>query len=99
METMFPQEQPNVLFDKHTIETPEQLRLDFAVAGIGSRFLALAVDTLIQIAVLVLVFIALAILGTARVLALRGEPAVWLLALAGVLFFLLFFGYFAICEI
>jgi uncharacterized RDD family membrane protein YckC len=104
METMFPQEPAQfgpakALFDQHTIETPEQLRLDFAVAGIGSRFLALAVDTLIQIAVLVLVFIALAILGTARVLALRGEPAVWLLALAGVLFFLLFFGYFAIFEI
>src|SRR5580704_14680592 len=104
METMFPQEPAQfgpakALFDQHTIETPEQLRLDFAVAGIGSRFLALAVDTLIQIAVLVLVFIALAILGTARVLALRGEPAVWLLALIGALFFLLFFGYFAIFEI
>src|ERR1700728_4001591 len=99
METMFPQEQRNLLFDKHTIETPEQLRLDFAVAGIGSRFLALAIDSLIQIAVVVLAVIALAVVGTTRLLALRGQSLVWLLAVIGVLFFLLFFGYFAIFEI
>src|ERR1035441_1763677 len=69
METMFPQEQSNLLFDKHTIETPEQLRLDFAVAGIGSRFLALAIDTLIQMAVVVLIFIILAAAASVRVLA------------------------------
>jgi uncharacterized RDD family membrane protein YckC len=99
METMFPQEQPNVLFDKHTIETPEQLRLDFAVAGIGSRFLALAIDTLIQIGIVVLVFIALAAFGSVRVFSIRGQSSVWLLAVTGVLFFLIFFGYFAIFEI
>src|ERR1700738_3451738 len=37
--------------DKLTIETPEQTALDFHVAGIGSRFIALALDTLVQIAV------------------------------------------------
>jgi uncharacterized RDD family membrane protein YckC len=99
METMFPQEQPNVLFDKHTIETPEQLRLDFAVAGIGSRFLALAIDTLIQIAIVVLVFIALAAFASVRVFSIRGQSSVWLMAVTGVLFFLIFFGYFAIFEI
>src|SRR5580658_364631 len=35
--------------DKLTIETPEQTLLEFEVAGIGSRFLALAYDTLLQI--------------------------------------------------
>jgi uncharacterized RDD family membrane protein YckC len=99
METMFPQEQRNLLFDKHTIETPEQLRLDFAVAGIGSRFLALAIDSLIQTAVAVLAIIVLAIVGISGALALRGQASVWLLAAIGVLFFLLFFGYFAIFEI
>ena len=34
--------------DKLTIETPEQTALDFHVAGIGSRFIALALDTLLQ---------------------------------------------------
>lgn len=96
---MFPQEQSNLLFDKHTIETPEQLRLDFAVAGIGSRFLALAIDTLIQMAVVVLIFIVLAAFASVRVLAFRGLPSVWLLAATSASFFLLFFGYFAIFEI
>src|SRR5271168_2768935 len=98
METMFPQgqnEHSNVLFDKHTIETPEQLRLDFAVAGIGSRFLALAIDSLIQMGVVVLVFIVLAAVGSVGLVAFRGLPSVWLLAVTGVIFFLLFFGYFA----
>jgi uncharacterized RDD family membrane protein YckC len=35
-------------FDKLTIETPEQTALELPLAGIGSRFLALAVDYLIQ---------------------------------------------------
>src|ERR1700738_5480603 len=37
--------------DKLTIETPEQTALDFHVAGIGSRFIALTLDTLVQTAV------------------------------------------------
>jgi len=99
---MFPHEQnerSNVLFDKHTIETPEQLRLDFAVAGIGSRFLALAIDSLIQIGVVVLIFIILAAFNSVFAFAIRGQSSVWLLAATSVLFFLLFFGYFAIFEI
>ncbi len=35
-------------FDKLTIETPEQTALELPLAGIGSRFLALVVDYLIQ---------------------------------------------------
>ena len=34
--------------DKLTIETPEQTALEFDIAGVGSRFLALALDTLIS---------------------------------------------------
>ena len=37
--------------DKLTIETPEQTSLEFPLAGVGSRFLAIALDTLLQIAV------------------------------------------------
>ena len=36
--------------DKLTIETPEQTALEFPLAGIGSRSLALAIDTLLQAA-------------------------------------------------
>src|SRR5579863_385706 len=94
METMLPQPDPaTVLFDKHTIETPEQLRLDFAVAGIGSRFLALAIDTLIQIAIMIASLIVIGVLG------LRWQPSVWVIASASAGFFLLFYGYFAFFEI
>ena len=36
--------------DHLVIDTPEQIPLEFPLAGIGSRFLALAVDTIIQVA-------------------------------------------------
>ncbi|HXX71199.1 MAG TPA: RDD family protein [Candidatus Acidoferrum sp.] len=50
--------------DKLTIETPEQTTLEFPLAGIGSRFLAIALDVLLQAAVICvvsIVFIAIAI--------------------------------------
>lgn len=34
--------------DLHQVITPENVELDYEIAGIGSRFLAIAVDTLIQ---------------------------------------------------
>ena len=36
------------MFDQHVIETPENISFDYQVAGIGSRFLAVFVDSLIQ---------------------------------------------------
>ena len=35
--------------EKLTIDTPEQIALEFPLAGAGSRFLALAIDTFVQI--------------------------------------------------
>jgi uncharacterized RDD family membrane protein YckC len=104
METMVPQpsgdaEPSAVLFDKHTIETPEQLRLDFPVAGIGSRFLALAIDTLIQLAAVIIGGIGFGlILSISRPASLRSSQ-IWIVAAAAFAFFLVFFGYFAIFEI
>ncbi len=37
-------------FERLTIETPEQIALELPLAGVGSRFLAIAVDTLLQVA-------------------------------------------------
>src|SRR5580692_6271401 len=51
--------------DKLTIETPEQTLLEFEVAGIGSRFLALAYDTLLQILVGIGLLIVFLIAGVA----------------------------------
>src|SRR5438105_4493993 len=51
--------------DRLIIETPEQIPLEFSLAGIGSRFLALAFDTLLQVlALFALSFIALLALGS-----------------------------------
>jgi uncharacterized RDD family membrane protein YckC len=82
--------------DNLVIETPEQIPLEFTLAGIGSRFLALALDTGIQI-------IGWAVLGGGVYAAeLRGlhKPVrgVWAAALAALLLFLLQSGYFAIFE-
>jgi len=82
--------------DNLVVETPEQIPLEFPLAGIGSRFLALALDTFFQI-------VGWAVLGgSAFALGLRGphKPAqgAWTAALIVLLLFLLQSGYFAIFE-
>ncbi|HVC00225.1 MAG TPA: RDD family protein [Candidatus Dormibacteraeota bacterium] len=82
--------------DKLTIETPEQTSLEFSLAGIGSRFLALATDTAIQIVfLLVLVTAAFSLIPVAR---LAGMLSLW--AIAGLIIgaFLIYEGYFAFFE-
>jgi uncharacterized RDD family membrane protein YckC len=84
--------------DKLTIETPEQTALDFAVAGIGSRFLAIAYDAIIQFLIGLIVgiggFMALAGISTAA-----PKAAVWGGAVLMLFYFLLYFGYYAMFEI
>jgi len=100
---MFPQPSPQPdaarLFDKHTIDTPEQLQLDYAVAGIGSRFLALLIDSLIQFAVVILVSIGFAVLAPAMRTAFAGLSGNWFVAAVIAFYFLLYYGYYAIFEI
>ena len=84
------------IMDNQVIETPEQIPLEFPLAGIGSRFLALALDTCFQIA-------AGAVLGgMAYALGLRGSQkpvqGAWTAALIVLLLFVLQSGYFAIFE-
>jgi uncharacterized RDD family membrane protein YckC len=87
---------PSVAADKISIETPEQTSLEFAIAGIGSRFLALAFDTLIQSVAIILIF---TISGLLIGSLFHGSfGATWTLALAILVVFILFFGYFAIFE-
>lgn len=84
--------------DKLTIETPEQTSLEFAVAGIGSRFLALALDTLIQILVgFVALFGGIFVIGL--ISAAMPKAGIWGAAILILFFFLLYFGYFALFEI
>jgi uncharacterized RDD family membrane protein YckC len=93
-----PDDPLGVFADKLTIETPEQTGLDFAVAGIGSRFLALAFDTMIQMGVAL-------VAGLGGGMLIRSLAAVypvattWAAGLLILFFFLLYFGYFALFEI
>ncbi|MGH9450114.1 MAG: RDD family protein [Terriglobia bacterium] len=83
--------------EKLSIETPEQVAIEFSLAGIGSRFLALAIDTL-------LMMLALAALGSVLFLVryytggAGAWPKTWLAALIVAMAFITFVGYFAIFE-
>src|SRR5467141_3307131 len=88
---------PGDFRDKLTIETPEQTALEFEIAGIGSRFLALALDTLIQILLGIGLLVIMVIAGVA--LPGWAKTGVWFVALIVLAYFVLYFGYFAIFEI
>jgi uncharacterized RDD family membrane protein YckC len=80
--------------EKLTIDTPEQIALEFPIAGAGSRFLAIAIDTLIQLAVLL--GLALVALAGAWIVAVGGTAVGnWITALLIVSGFLLYYGYYA----
>jgi uncharacterized RDD family membrane protein YckC len=83
--------------DKLTIDTPEQTALEFPLAGIGSRFVAMAIDTAIQLVAFFVLFIALAL----AIPAMRVFGAVtpqWVFAILIVAGFLIYYGYFAFFE-
>jgi uncharacterized RDD family membrane protein YckC len=84
--------------EKLTIETPEQIALEFPLAGVGSRGLALCIDTLIQVivALIVVVIVMLALPDLSRTW--MGAKN-WVTAIAWFLLFCLYWGYFAAFEI
>lgn len=83
--------------EKLSIDTPEQIDLEFSLATIGSRFLALALDTLLQvvIAAALLAVIALVRLATGP---FGSASAPWLLAILIIGWFTVYYGYYAIFE-
>src|ERR1700730_17224328 len=84
--------------DQLTIQTPEQTALDFAVAGIGSRFLALAYDVLIQSLIGIVVGIG-SIIAAAGIATLAPRAGIWAGAVLILFYFFLYFGYFPVFEI
>ncbi len=87
-----------------TVRTPESIAFHYELAGLGSRFLAIALDFIVQaiLAIAVLLLISLASLRAAEIgaaLRLNGtqiESAFF--ALAIILMFIIFFAYFVIFE-
>jgi uncharacterized RDD family membrane protein YckC len=88
---------PGDFRDKLTIETPEQTVLEFEIAGIGSRFLALAYDTLLQILIGIGLLFIMVIVGVALPDSLKS--GMWFLAIIVLAYFVLYFGYFTIFEV
>jgi uncharacterized RDD family membrane protein YckC len=84
------------------IDTPEQVALEMPIAGIGSRFMAIAVDTLLQIVLYLAAFFVLILVGPLVLGLMPGAglvgaaigPAVLVIAS-----FCVYWGYFAAFEI
>jgi len=88
------------LLDQLSIDTPEQIALELPLAGIGSRFLALALDTLLQAAA-VAVAVGLVLLVAQFTPALGGAGLVLAAvgpAIFGLFLFCVYWGYFAFFE-
>ncbi|MGA7842658.1 MAG: hypothetical protein WCA34_17185, partial [Candidatus Acidiferrales bacterium] len=86
---------PDRYSDKLTIETPEQTALEFPIAGVGSRFLAFGLDSMIQALVTAIVVIGLGF-GSAWIS--RIGPSIsrlWVVSVIVIFFFTVYYGYFA----
>jgi uncharacterized RDD family membrane protein YckC len=89
--------QPRSYGDQLNIDTPEQVGLEFTVAGIGSRFVAVLLDHLIQLGVLLVMLLASAFLfgALANRINIMGK---WFTAIFIALDFLVIWGYFTLFE-
>jgi uncharacterized RDD family membrane protein YckC len=83
--------------EKLNIDTPEQVALEFSLATVGSRFLALAVDSLIQFALTAALLLAVA-LGVWLSSTTVEAAGPWLMAMLVLGAFLVNFAYFAVFE-
>ncbi|HSM82430.1 MAG TPA: RDD family protein [Nodosilinea sp.] len=92
------------LFNTVTIRTPESVELEFVLAGVGSRAVALTLDYLGLGAGLVGLAIGYSVvlvrlLETETVLSIPSETVqLWITAIAALLAFALYIGYFALFE-
>jgi uncharacterized RDD family membrane protein YckC len=98
----FPDQSKDQTDDRIKIDTPEQISLEFPLAGIGSRFMGLAVDTLLQF----LLYLAgiFAMIGIAKYVSFLPSwfawlPQAWAPPLLVLFLFCIYWGYFAFFEI
>lgn len=78
------------------ILTPENVNLEYELAGLGSRFVALVIDHLIQLGMILLIVIGL-LIGRVDFSGFKSTGS-FLFALGIVLIFLIVFGYFVFFE-
>src|SRR2546422_8816241 len=81
------------------IESPERVQLHCALASIGNRFIACAIDHTIQILTVIVLVIIFAVITDVADLGSRLSSAPkWVIALLIILVFVLMSGYFAFFE-
>jgi len=83
------------------IETPERVQLEFALASIGNRFLAVAIDHFIQYLTIFFVawfFLSLSGTSVSDSERLFDEAPKWIIAVMILSLFLIFAGYFVVFE-
>ncbi len=82
--------------DKLIIDTPEQVHLEFLLAGIGSRFMAVFLDTLIEAAIYFVLF--LSTVFWASIAGSSKSSSIWWEAILTFVIFCINWGYYAIFE-
>ena len=81
--------------DQLSVETPEQIDINYQQAGIGSRFYAALIDTLI----LTLISLVGYYVNSESISALGDIFGKWLSALGGIVVFAMFWGYYMVFEV
>ena len=81
-----------------TIVTPEHVELTFELAGIGSRFVAILLDTLLQAAAPLALFLIFALTVRSLAFIRLAELSPWIMAVFALLLFSLWEGYFLFFE-
>jgi uncharacterized RDD family membrane protein YckC len=85
--------------DYLSIDTPENVAFGYDVAGIGSRFLAALVDTILILVLLIVVNLPLFLLAGVLSASLTDQISIWVFAVSGLISFALFWGYYIFFEI
>ena len=81
------------------IETPERVPLHFALASIGNRFIACAIDHTIQVlAIGLIVLTAVILMSFPMIQVVISNAPKWVLAIMIIMLFVIFAGYFAFFE-
>lgn len=90
------------LFNRVKYRTPESVEIEFTVAGIGNRAWALIIDYLILAATWVVFFLVWAFISAQLVdwwtETFGSATAVWLVAIAFIVSFVMYTGYFVFFE-
>jgi uncharacterized RDD family membrane protein YckC len=84
--------------DRYTVDTPENIEFAYDIAGIGSRFLAAIIDTVVIAVALALLAIVVGVAGARSGLARDAAGSV-IAAVGALLSFLILWGYYSVFEL